>query len=92
MTFEIDLMYLNKLLKEDADRVLSTIKPDDCPNDAINWGDLKVIDVMICRSLAEGVFYEILIDEASPDSTELHNAVLAGLQKYAFPVRIKTEW
>ncbi len=89
---ECDLLCMHKQIKLEANKILSELDPSDFPEDAINWGDLKVIDVISCRSLAEGIYYEILIEEAEPGATNLHKVVIDRMPKHAFPILVRTEW
>lgn len=57
-------------------------------DEAINWGDLKVVDV---ERTDDG--WHIVIDEAAPDSTGLCSYVAEWLRRWGWPdVEVETEW
>lgn len=61
--------------------------------EAINWGDLSVVDVRWFESLEGNSGYEVSIEEASPDCHKFRAYIRDVLKGYGFPdVEIKTEW
>jgi len=57
-------------------------------SEAINWGDLRVVEVR-----AFGSAWEVLIEEASPDCPALAAYITGWLNKWGWPdVLVRTEW
>jgi hypothetical protein len=66
---------------------------------AINWGDLKCVDIIECHSRVENYSYVLIcIEEASPDATELISFVkrhldTAGFEaRFGVPVVVEAQW
>lgn len=57
--------------------------------DAINWGDLRVIEV---KALAEEDKFMILIEEAAPDANNLRRWLTERLHDWGWNVEVITEW
>ena len=59
-------------------------------NEAINWGDLKCIEVTP-YSLEEG--YYIIIDEAAPECPEFQQWIENEMwERHSIDVAVSTEW
>ncbi len=62
-------------------------------DEAINWGDLSCRDVEKVESHFCGVFYRVLIEEASPSCTEFRSFISTGLEKMGYKnIEVVTEW
>jgi hypothetical protein len=66
---------------------------------AINWGDLRCVDILECRSKTENYSYILVcIEEASPDAFELTEFVRKRLNEFDFektfglPVAVEAMW
>jgi hypothetical protein len=85
-------------LFEAAEFVLSEIKDDHhigkTIEGAINWGDLHCCDAVHCRSVHDDdEWYEVLIEEVSPDAYKLGIEISARLAQQGFKdVRVRCEW
>ena len=60
-------------------------------DEAINWGDLHVIEV---RPWANGdqVVFEVVIEEAAPEAVGLQEYIAEWLTKWGWAVSVRTEW
>lgn len=62
--------------------------PFDVEGEAINWGDLGVVDVV-----KRGDAWYVLIEEASPDCPQLCGYIRSWLNKWGWKsVTVETEW
>ena len=66
---------------------------------AINWGDLRCVDILECHSRIENYSYILVcIEEASPDAGELTSFVkrhldAAGFEdRFGMPVVVEVQW
>lgn len=57
---------------------------------AINWADLKVVDVRFSVGIDNDTLYQIYIEEVAPDEWELHKYLYENLPYN--DIEIHTEW
>jgi len=57
---------------------------------AINWADLKVVDVRFSVGIDNDSLYQIYIEEVAPDEYELHKYLYNNLPYD--DIEIHTEW
>lgn len=89
-----------KILQQQVNTILQRMTSENVPvRGAINWADLKCSAVVECHSMLDGDNYVmVLIEEASPDATELQAFVKeqldnAGFEaRFGMPVAVETEW
>lgn len=61
--------------------------------DAVNWADLRVVDVEYVQTLEGEEYYCALIEEASPGAHAFQEALLAELRRNDLAdVQVRTEW
>ena len=92
---KILILQVNIILKEAMDE---NQKPPGIKG-AINWGDLKCVDILECHSKTENYGYILVcIEEASPDAGELTSYVKRRLDalgfegRFGLPVVVETAW
>ncbi len=56
-------------------------------DDAINWGDLGVVEVM-----KSGDRFVVLIEEVAPEATNLRRYVGDWLAEWGWDIEVKTTW
>lgn len=81
-------------LEEDTETIISTLSPTDIDG-AINWGDLHCVEALLIMNKDGLEYYQVCIEEASPDNHDLHNAVYEQLvTKYGWlsTTEVVTEW
>lgn len=87
--------YLTDLIKY-TEKALDRVKILRIGEDitgAINWGQLHCVDALRCESLNDGVYYEVLIEEAAPDNEKLRSFVREYLKQNGFDnIEVTTEW
>ncbi len=66
---------------------------------AVNWADLGVRSVAMIEELTDRnetlLYWEIRIEEASPDATELHEEIRGAFNAAGFEsdlIEVRTEW
>ena len=82
-----------KSLRSATEGILAALKPEDFPNEAINWADLHCTEAKFIAN-DDGVEYmEVSIEEASPECGELHKTVRLRLEEAGWKgVIAVTEW
>lgn len=61
--------------------------------DAVNWADLRVVDVEYVQTLGGEEYYCAVIEEASPSARIFHEAMLDQLRRSDLgDVLVRTEW
>jgi hypothetical protein len=61
--------------------------------DAVNWDDLRVVDVEYVETLSGEAYYCALIEEASPTARVFQTAMLDQLRRNDMrDVQVRTEW
>ena len=65
------------------------IKKYNLENDSINWGDLGVVRAKKIRGKEKFI---ILVEEASPEATNLHQYLEDWLTEWGWDIKVKTEW
>jgi hypothetical protein len=61
--------------------------------DAVNWADLRVVDVEYVETLSGDAYYCALIEEASPSARAFQEAMLDQLRRNDLgDVQVRTEW
>ena len=79
-------------LRRDTNEILKSLKRSSIPG-AINWADLKVVDVFWKVNLEGEANYTVLVDEVSPEATEFQTAISEALAKLGWTgVEVYTEW
>ena len=93
MNFEPDLELMEEI--RDATNAAVDLSYHANLKDAVNWGDLGVIDVEYCYSLVSGeAHYIVTISEASPEAYKFKNFIAEELGR-RFPeisLYVETEW
>jgi hypothetical protein len=83
-----------KVLGEEAIEHARTLMEKKLLDDAVNWGDIHVYDVVRCESCDGDGWWEIHIEEAAPDAadfcTVIHEYISARIS--GIGIRIITEW
>lgn len=66
---------------------------DEFDSDAINWADLRCVDVERVTSLNGSEFWRVVIEECSPTSSQLREHVQEYLRVRGFTnLEVVTEW
>jgi len=63
--------------------------------EAINWGDLRVVEVSIIQEIypEADTRIEVLIEEAAPESRNFcENIMSIALEKHGLEINVRTEW
>ncbi len=82
-----------KALKAAANEVIEAIDFDKWTGGAVNCADLRCVEASECKSDEGREWLEVLIEEASPDCTELQSLVRDHLIERGFgEVTVRTEW
>lgn len=71
-----------------SDRRLSQLGLRDTRKEAINWGDLGCVSV---KQFTDGS-WDVIIEEAQPDSSVLCNYIQGWLSKWGWNARVRAEW
>jgi hypothetical protein len=78
-------------LKHLVDGIIKNMEPKDFPWEAINWGDLRCVQVR--QYVGTDPAWHVIVEEASPSSPmfcrEIENALF---QKYGIRADVDTEW
>lgn len=65
-------------------------------NEAINWGDIRVVEVTQVHELYpdnHNMRIEVLIEEAAPESMNFSGDIAnIALEKYGLEISVRTEW
>jgi hypothetical protein len=82
-----ELMTLSQKIAEEAYKKRGEI------HGAINWGDLGTTDAQHCIDVSGRTFFRIIIEEASPDASELRDFVSKRLAEEGWQnVDVELEW
>ena len=86
-------MEVNKILKalyrKDGGTNRTKLKKYGLDKEAINWGDLGVVEVWY---KPEGCRYLVIIDEADPSCGKFQGYISSEMRKKGFNVEVVTEW
>ena len=63
------------------------IKKYGLDEDAINWGDLGVLDVYKVKGI-----WRIAIEEVAPDAENLQAYIILWLKRWGWTVQVETSW
>lgn len=86
-----DACHLGRLTQR-TDVALCAAKQANTPG-AINWGDLRCVEACVSLDSSGDLYYQVSIEEAAPDSTELRQFVADALAAEGWGnVRVVTEW
>ena len=77
----------------EVDSILSNAYIDKLEG-AINWGDLRCVNVAYCQDVYNEVYYTVEIEEVSPTAYKLQEYVYYKLvEKYPdLDIRVSTDW
>ena len=76
---------------DDILKEMSTHKEDF--HEAINWADLKCVDVELISSSYSGDFIRVKIEEAAPDSSDFRMYIYQALVHRGYlRIEVVTEW
>lgn len=80
-------------LRAASEDILRSLKPEDCPDDPINWSDLHCVEARLILSDSGREYTEVLISEASPSCGRLREIVRErlGIEEWK-DVSVVTEW
>lgn len=70
----------------------AALSANDFAGEAINWGDLHCIEVLMCEDEKGREFWLVKIEEAAPESSKLCEFVRTYLSKRGIDAEVKTEW
>lgn len=93
LSLEVDRSKAVKL-RDETDSIIWSLKPENFPFGAINWGDLGVRETQHVTD-DDRQWYRVIIEEADPSNPALHAAVLAGLVALGWTaddIEIETDW
>jgi hypothetical protein len=66
---------------------------DQFPNDPINWGDLRCVDIRLLTGVKRTPpKWLVTVSEAAPDCPKLHQFIRESLQSKWRWVEVRTEW
>lgn len=58
----------------------------------VNWGDLHCIEASLVISLEGEAYFQVSIEEASPDAHEFREFIHKYLEERGYIVHVLTEW
>jgi len=89
-----DITALLLALKKDAENAIDAAQQvKDSFNEAINWGDLHVVDVQACIGIDGVTVYRVEIEEVSPMAARFWTFILGKLSQAGWTgVDVELSW
>ena len=86
------MVYDLAVLKYEADLIVKAIVPGSFGG-AINWADLSCVSARFCRDSEDSEWYEVQIEEASPEASILREYIGTEMEKREFVnIVVITDW
>lgn len=81
-----------KAIRDATNQIIAGCLPSDF-HDAINWGDIRCVNVLFYTDVHGDTGYQVVIEEAAPDSSTFQNYIAGKLGVAGFPnIEVRCEW